>query len=187
MSTSTQLFCPDCGFRNDPEARFCQQCGRDLNDVREVNEATNRIRVGDEKDVSGRLIADDGRPLEEAFDPEVDEERVLWEGRPSLLWSPRMSLTQRYRLTNHRLVMTFGFIGRRTEEVELFRITDVGVKQHPLERLTRIGDVYVASGDRSSPVKYLHNVKTPDRVKDLVRASSRLERDLRRVLLREEF
>ena len=186
MSAQTQIFCPDCGFRNDADARFCQQCGRQLGDVHEASAAASPITVGDEKDATGRLIGSDGRPIPDAFDVS-DEERVLWEGRPSLLWSPRMSLTQRYRLTNHRLVLTFGFIGRRTEEIELYRITDVGVKQHPLERITRIGDVYVASGDRSSPVKYLHNVKTPDRVKDLVRESSRAERDRRRVLMREEF
>ena len=41
-----------------------------------------------------------------------------------------MALTNRYKLTNQRLIMTYGFIGRRTEEIDLFRVNDVGVKQH---------------------------------------------------------
>jgi hypothetical protein len=186
MQTSSRIFCPDCGARNDPTARFCQSCGRSLEDVREVAAATNPVTVGDEKDQSGRLLADDGLPIGEDLDGVPGGERVLWEGRPSILWSPRMALTQRYKLTNQRLIMTFGFIGRRTEEIDLFRVNDVGVKQHPLERITRIGDVYISSADQSSPIRYLHNVKTPDRVKDLLRESSRHERQRRRVLLRED-
>lgn len=145
------------------------------------------MTVGDQKDRSGRLLADDGLPVAEDLDGIPGGERVLWEGRPSLLWSPRTALTQRYKLTNQRLILTFGFVGRRTEEIDLFRVNDVCVKQHPLERLTRIGDVYISSSDQSSPIRYLQNVKTPDRVKDLLRESSRQERHRRRVLLREDF
>lgn len=186
MQTSSRVFCPDCGARNDATARFCQSCGRSLQDVQEVAAATNPVTVGDEKDRSGRLLADDGLPIGEDLDGVPGGERVLWKGRPSILWSPRMALTQRYKLTNQRLIMTFGFIGRRTEELDLFRVNDVGVKQHPLERITRIGDVYISSADQSSPIRYLHNVKAPDRVKDLLRESSRHERQRRRVLLRED-
>lgn len=186
MEASGQVFCPDCGARNDPGARFCQACGRLMEDVREASAAANPITVGDEKDSSGRLLANDGLPIGDDLDGIPGGERVIWEGRPSVLWSPRMALTERYRLTNQRLILTFGFIGRRTEEIDLFRVNDVGVKQHPLERITRIGDVYISSADQSSPIKYLHNVKTPDRVKDLLRESSRQERQRRRVLLRED-
>ncbi|HEV2127282.1 MAG TPA: PH domain-containing protein, partial [Thermomicrobiales bacterium] len=77
--------------------------------------------------------------------------------------------------------------GKTTEEIELYRVTDVGVKQHPLERITKMGDIYVASGDTSTPTKYLHNVVDPERVKDLVREATRQERERRRVFVREDF
>lgn len=187
MATAQQVFCPDCGAKNDIDAKFCDNCGRSLTDVREAVQASSTVTVGDEKDAEGRLLADDRRPIGDDPVEYPGGERVLWQGRPSKLWSPRMALTQRYKLTSQRLIMTFGFIGRRTEEIDLYRVHDVGVKQHPLERITRMGDVYIASADSSSPVKYLHNVETPDRVKDLIREAARVERQRRRVLLREEF
>jgi len=184
--------CPDCGTQNDDSARFCDNCGRRLDDV--GNEAETG---GDQKvtaspppaaaDVSGRLIADDGLPVGEDLDGVPGGERVIWEGRPSRLWSPRMALMNRYKLTNQRLMYEFGFIGKTTEEVELYRVTDVGVKQHPLERITKIGDIYIASGDTSSPTKYLHNISDPERVKDMIREAARQERQRRRVMLREDF
>lgn len=183
---TTQTFCPDCGAKNDTHARFCDNCGRRLDDVRDTRTEVDPVMVGDQNDRVDRLIADDGLPVGEDLDGVPGGERVIWEGRPSRLWSPRMALTQRYKLTNQRLIMTFGFIGRRTEEIDLFRVNDVGVKQHPLERITGIGDVYISSADTSSPIKYLHNVNTPDRVKDILRESSRQERERRRVLLRED-
>jgi hypothetical protein len=186
MASQTQIFCPDCGAKNDVEARFCDNCGRRLDDVREAQEAVAPVMAGDQKDSAGRLIADDGLPLGEDIDGLPGGERVIWQGRPSKLWSPRLALTNRYKLTNQRLIMTFGFVGRRTEEIDLFRVNDVGIKQHPFERITGIGDVYLASADTSSPTRYLHNVLQPERVKDLIREASRQERQRRRVLLRED-
>ncbi len=187
MAAAQHVFCPDCGASNDTDARFCDACGRTLDDVRESVHATQRVTVGDQKDAQGRVLADDRLPVGDDPVEEPGGERMLWEGRPSKLWSPRMALTQRYKLTSQRLIMTFGFIGRRTEEIDLYRVHDVGVKQHPLERVTRMGDVYIAAADASSPTKYLHNVATPDRVKDLIREAARVERQRRRVLLRDEF
>lgn len=187
MSAFPQVFCPQCGTRNDASARFCNSCGRSLQDLRADDATANPVTAGDQEERTSALLADDRLPVGEGLDRVPGGERVLWEGRPSLLWSPRTALTQRYKLTNHRLIVTFGFIGRRTEEIDLFRVNDVGVKQHPLERVTGIGDVYISSADQSSPIRYLHNVKSPDEVKDLLREFSHQERRRRRVLLREEF
>src|SRR5699024_10050013 len=187
------ITCPDCGTENDESARFCDNCGRRLDepapepDTATATEPRADVAGGAMTDSAGRLVADDGLPVGRDLDGIPGGERVIWEGRPSRLWSPRMALTNRYRLTNQRIVFEFGLIGRTTEEIELYRVTDVGVKQHPLERITHIGDIYVASGDASAPTKYLHNVSDPERVKDLIREASRQERDRRRVMLREFF
>lgn len=168
-------------------ARFCQQCGRSLHDVVEIEREVHPVTVGDEKDFAGRLLDQDGQPLGSEHQYDDFDERVLWTGRPSKLWSPRMALTIRYKLTSQRLIITHGFIGRRTEEIDLFRVNDVSVKQHVWERITRIGDVSVLSGDSTSPVVRLENIRTPERVKDIVREAARHERERRRVRLREEF
>ena len=180
------IYCPDCGTANDDGARFCASCGRQLADVSETQAAATRGPAVSQVDRHGRLIADDQLPVGEDIDGIPGGERVIWSGRPSKLWSPRMALTNRYKLSNQRLMMELGFIGRKTEEIDLFRVNDVGVKQNALERIVGIGDIYLASADSSSPTKYLHNIKGPDRVKDLLREASRQERHRRRVLLREE-
>lgn len=180
------IYCPDCGSANDPDARFCDNCGRRLDDVKEAETASTPPQRNDQKDREGRLLADDGLPVGDDLDGVPGGERIVWQGRPSALWSPRMALTNRYKLTNQRLIMEFGFIGRRTEEIDLFRVNDVGVKQNPFERMVGIGDIYIASADTSTPQKYLHNVKETVRVKDLLREVARQERHRRRVLVRED-
>ncbi|MEJ7838990.1 MAG: PH domain-containing protein [Thermomicrobiales bacterium] len=180
------MFCPDCGTKNEASARFCSSCGRTMDDVAETQSAVDPAQVGDQKDSAGRLIANDGLPVGEDLDGIPGGERILWQGRPSKLWSPRMALLNRYKVTNQRLMVEYGFIGRRTEEVDLYRVNDVGVKQNPLERILGFGDVFIAMNDASVSTKFLHNVTEPDRVKDLVRDASRQERQRRRVLLRED-
>ncbi len=180
------IYCPDCGSQNDENARFCDNCGRRLDDAKAVTDAAQAPLHGDQKDVEGRLIADDSLPVGDDLDGRAGGERIIWRGRPSKLWSPRLAISSRYKLTTQRLIMEFGFVGRRTEEVDLFRVNDVGVKQNAFERMGGIGDVYIATNDSSSPVKNLLNVNDPDRVKDLVREAARQERQRRRVLIRED-
>lgn len=179
-------FCPDCGTDNDEGAKFCQNCGRPMDDVADARRLMapppDRVRA----DAEGRMIADDGLPIGQDLDGEPGGERVLWAGRPNRIVSPRMALTNRYRLTNERLMIEYGFIGRRTEEIDLYRVNDVAVKQNPAERIAGFGDVRVITTDSSAPEKRLHNVRDPDRVKDLIREASRAERQRRRVLLRDE-
>ena len=137
---------------------------------------------GDDRPIDER-DAPRGEPLSD--DP--DAERLLWRGRPSRLWSPRMAITNRYRLTDQRLRWEYGFIGRRIEEVDLFRINDVAVKQAAFERILGFGDITVYMADSSSPEKILHNVVGPERVKDLIRSAVRRERQRRRVIVREDM
>lgn len=180
--------CPACGRQNDDDARFCENCGRQLLAATAPPPPPRPPSgpIAGPTDAMGRMIADDGLPIGEDLDGEPGGERRLWRGRPSKLFSPRMSLTTRYQLSNERLMIEHGFVGRRTEEIDLYRVNDVAVKQNPFERIVGIGDIYVETTDATSPVQRLHNVGNPDRVKDLIRSASRAERQRRRVLLRDE-
>ncbi len=182
----TTIYCPACGTQNDSAARFCDSCGRSLADVGAVQAATRPTMRGDQKDHRGRLLGADGKPVGDDIDGIPGGERLLWQGRPSWLWSPRMALTVRYRLTNQRLIMESGFIGRQTEEIDLYRVNDVAVKQNAFERIVGMGDIDLTSADASTPHRVLHNIGGPIRIKDLIREASRQERDRRRVLLRED-
>ncbi|HEV2108208.1 MAG TPA: PH domain-containing protein [Thermomicrobiales bacterium] len=180
------IYCPDCGTENDEHAAFCDKCGRRLADVAEAQAVMNPpVGLGG-KDAQGRRIADDGLPAGHDMDGEPGGERVLWRGRPSKLFSPAKALTNRYKLTSERLMIDQGFIGRRTEEIDLYRVNDVAVQQHPGERVGGFGDITVETSDATAPVKILHNVADPDRVKDLIREAARVERQRRRVMLRDE-
>ena len=179
--------CPDCGREEDDGGQYCVKCGRQLADVADARAAMDPPTVGAERDAQGRMIADDGLPIGEDLDGEPGGERILWRGRPSKLWSPISALMTRYKLTNERLMIEHGFVGRRTEEIDLYRVNDVAVKQHPGERVGGFGDIRIVTADATAPERVLHNVANPDRVKDLIREAARAERQRRRVLLREEF
>ena len=164
--------CPDCGSRNDRGARFCQGCGRAL-------------AAGLEAAVAGEAVdAVAAAPLPSTSGER--RERPLWRGRPSLLLAPRLHLTTRYRLSDERLIIEHGLFGRWTEEIDLYRVTDVAVAQRFLARLLGHGDVRLLTTDRTAPEKRLLDVPAPDRLKDLVREAARAERERRRVLLRNE-
>jgi membrane protein YdbS with pleckstrin-like domain len=56
-----------------------------------------------------------------------------------------------YRVYPDRLEMEQGMLSRRIENVELFRVRDVGMKQGFLGRMLGFGEVYVHSTDASAP------------------------------------
>jgi hypothetical protein len=186
LRSLTMPYCPNCGTDNEPGARFCNNCGRSLADVEETAAVMDRPIGIAHNDAEGRMIADDGLPVGEDLDGEPGGERLLWRGRPSKFFSPRKAITLRYKLTNERIQIEHGFVGRRTEEIDLYRVNDVGVKQNVLERLFGFGDITIEGSDRTAPIATLINVIDPDRVKDMVRQAARAERQRRRVLLRDE-
>jgi hypothetical protein len=165
------IYCPNCGAENDDSARFCDNCGRDLEDARDAR--------------SGGGAA--GGAQGAAGSPALGgAEETLWEGRPSPLTSPRMALTNRYKLTNRRLMIDHGFVGRRTEEIELYRFDDISVTQNIFERMTGKGDIHLSTSDSSAPEYSLFNVSDPDRVKDMIRDAAAKEHERRRIRYRED-
>lgn len=179
------IFCPECGTENDEAARFCKNCGRHLSDVADARGAMAASAPRGPAGDAGRI--DDDLPEGEDLDGVPGGERLLWRGRPSKVFSPLKALTNRYKLTTERVIIEKGFVSRRTEEVDLYRVNDVAVRQNIVERIFGFGDVTLQAADVSAPTVTLINVVDPDRVKDLVRQTARAERQRRRVLVREEF
>ncbi len=91
------------------------------------------------------------------------DEQILWEGRPFL------SLVERYVVTNQRVRIITGLVGRANEDIELIRVKDVDHTQGVSERLLSIGDVQLHSVDASRPSAVLRNVKDPQAVHEIVR------------------
>ena len=80
-----------------------------------------------------------------------------------------------YRLYPDRLELESGIISRKIENVELFRVRDVGLRQSLLGRLANYGDVYIHSTDSSTPDVHVRSIDAPkefyQEVRELVSAS----------------
>ena len=179
-------FCPNCGHENDDDAKFCDNCGRQLGDVAAARTAMAPPAYGGTRvDAGGNVIADDGLPAGVDMDGVPGGERQLWTGRPNFFLSPVQAIVSRYRVTNERLINDRGFITKHTEQLDLFRVNDVQIRQGLLQRLFGVGTVIVISSDASAPQKKMLDVANPHRVGDIVRQAARAEEQRRRVFRTE--
>ncbi len=77
---------------------------------------------------------------------------------------------QRIILTNERITLTQGFWTKSRDDIEIFRIRDVVVKQSLYHRLVGIGDIVVkAMEGRSDETHVLRGIADPVRVSEAIR------------------
>ena len=117
---------------------------------------------------------------------EVEEEdqfgeKLLWEGRPFL------SLVLNYTITNERIKITSGLLGKAHENVELVRIQDIDHSQTFGERVLKIGDITIRSHDPSHPEIVLRNVQDPEAVYEILRRAVLEARKRHNFSYREEM
>lgn len=110
-----------------------------------------------------------------------NKEDILWEGRPFL------SISLQYTMTDERIRITEGVLGKARENVELIRIQDVDYSQTFGERLLNIGDINVYSHDTSHPKIELKNVKNPEAVYETLRRAILKARKRHNFTYREEM
>jgi hypothetical protein len=189
------IVCPKCGTQNDDDARFCTNCGTALptltaqsnpSQSSSSQQAPPPQPSTSSKTQAAGPLADDGLPVGIDLDGAPGGERLLWQGRPGwpLSWVNR--ILTRYKLTNERLIVEHGFVRRHVEQIDLFRVHDVNYRQGITERIFGMGDIGVETTDATSPDIKLKDISDPNRVKDLIWHAARLERQRRRVLLRED-
>ena len=78
-----------------------------------------------------------------------------------LAWSYLARISEVYRLYMDRLEIESGILARKIENVELFRIRDVGMRQGLLGRMGNFGDVYVHSTDSTTPLMHIRGIDMP--------------------------
>jgi hypothetical protein len=180
------VICPNCRIENDDDAKFCVNCGTSL--IGTIPTQTDPSAAAPQTGAGPHRgpLADDGLPVGVDLDGAPGGERLLWQGRPGwpLSWVNR--ILTRYKLTNERLIIEHGFVRKRVEQIDLFRVHDVDYRQGITERILGMGDIGIETTDATAPDIVLKDVKDPNRVKDLVWQAARLERQRRRVLLRED-
>ena len=145
-------FCPECGTATN-SAKFCPECG-------------TATAMG----TSGAPIA---APAPQAED---EEEREVWAGAPDNVIDPLASRSTKYTLTTERIKVQSGMIGKRSEQLDLFRVKDVRVTRGIPQRARGCGHVAVMSSDKTTPELVLYNVKDPDQVAETIRTTARAAR-----------
>jgi uncharacterized membrane protein YdbT with pleckstrin-like domain len=99
-----------------------------------------------------------------------------------LLYSWLVRLSTEYRLFQESLEVQSGIISRQIENIQLFRVRDLGLAQSILNRLAGVGDIIVTSTDQSAPHYRLRGVENPrevyDRLRELVAKSQATRRTM---------
>lgn len=130
---------------------------------------------------AGKAEARDASPPTDDFDPDPLEEDVLWRGRPLL------SLVTEYVITDERVRVIQGLLGKARDDVELVRIQDVSQEQSMGERMMNIGDITIRSHDPTNPLLILRNVQDPQEVHEILRRAVLNARKKHRFTYREEM
>jgi hypothetical protein len=108
-------------------------------------------------------------------------EKLLWEGRPFL------SLVESYTITNERIRITRGLLGKDYENFELIRVQDLDYSQGLSERMMGIGDIHIKGADPSSPDIILRNIPKPAEVYEILRRAWLAARKAHGLVFREEM
>lgn len=69
-----------------------------------------------------------------------------------------------YRLTPDRLEYHRGLLGRKIDNIDLFRIVDYKMERSILDRILGIGTIKLFSSDKTDPEFLIYKVKTPQRI-----------------------
>ena len=112
--------------------------------------------------------------------PDVAEE-VLWEGRPSWrAWAVRWiagwvllpvlvglfllvpvwlrTRSKRWKLTSKRVEVESGFLSKRIDTLELWRVRDVEYRQSLVDRMAGVACIFVTAHDGSQPALEIRGI-----------------------------
>ena len=129
----------------------------------------------------------------------IAEEKTVYEGRPAALdslgrwilavltvgiaaivyWFKAVGTS--VRLTDQRVILRLGILSRKTEYVELYRVTDLQVEEPLFERMLGYGRLVITSSDRNESKLVLRGLKEPAKVADQLRAHVEEQKRRRRV------
>ena len=131
--------------------------------------------------------------------PAVGEEKTIFEGRPAALDSlGRWILTlltlgiagivwwfgaigQHVRLTDQRIILRLGILSRKTEYLELYRVTDLQVAEPLFQRMLGYGQLVITSTDQDQAGLVLRGLKDPTGLADKLRTCVEEQKRRRRI------
>lgn len=77
-----------------------------------------------------------------------------------------------YSITNQRVLVERGILGKNVSEIDLRYIDDTQFSQTLGQRLLGIGNVTIVSSDKTSPLFVLRGVSDPRSVRELIRSNA---------------
>ncbi len=116
----------------------------------------------------------------------LSRETLLWRDKRHPFFGLPLSFTT-YSLYEERLVIRSGIFTLHTEEIRLYRVLDVSLKQTLLQRLFRLGSVKVITADASAPKQFIHDIRHAEAVHRLISDAAEEQRWLNRIAAMELF
>lgn len=99
-----------------------------------------------------------------------------------IVWTWLVRISTEYRVYQDSLEVESGILSRSIDNLQLFRVRDLGLSQSILARILGVGDVTVTSTDRSNPHLRLRRVADPrglyETLRDLVGESQATRRTM---------
>ena len=99
---------------------------------------------------------------------------VVWVGMLGLMYYRKWSY--HYELTTQRIKHREGFVFRSQDRIELIDISDVKLKQGPIQTILNVGNIHVISSDESHPLLVMAGLADAKKVADLIDNARREER-----------
>ena len=99
-------------------------------------------------------------------------------------WLLRVSTD--YRIFADSLEVESGILSRRIENLQLFRVRDLGLAQSLVGRIVGVGNVTIASTDQSAPHLTLRGIPNPRQIYDTLRDLVAKSQATRRTMIVED-
>ena len=115
----------------------------------------------------------------------VIDSEILWEGESKDLTSVATGgrvVKKRYKITREFIFEDAGIIGSREEQIPLWAIRDVDVKQSMLQKTRNVGDltIRIETNDYTGKrLVVLESIETPKEVRNIINEHSRFARELK--------
>ena len=111
---------------------------------------------------------------------------VLWQDKKRTLFGMPLSFT-RYSLDEERLCIRTGTFTIVEDEVRLYRILDVTLRQTLRQRILGIGTIHCCSSDSSKKEFSIVNIKKPREVKEMLSDMIEVQREKKHVYFHESL
>lgn len=86
-----------------------------------------------------------------------------------------------YELTTERILITTGVFGKRTEQLELYRVKDLTLEEPFWKRMFGVGDIRLITSDPINPHLLLEALPNTKELKEQLRQNVEACRDRKRV------